>query len=182
MVEMTEAQQALCTENMKLVSHCVKKFLPSGVPWEELRACGNLGLAKAAATFLPEKNSSFSTYACACIEHEICKLLRQRKKQRPVTESLDDIIAGTDSIRLYDVLPDDTDLTEAVDRKLLAASLLKRLRALPKKHREVWELRLGLAGEPPMKQREIAARLGCSRARISKILQDSSEKITRGVL
>jgi RNA polymerase sporulation-specific sigma factor len=183
MVKTTEAQQALCTENMKLVTHCIKKFFPSsGIPWEELRACGDLGLVQAAATFSPENGASFSTYACACIDHEICKLLRQHKKHRAVTESLDDILAGTDSMRLYDVLPDDTDLTEAVDRKLLAASLMERLRALPKKQREVWELRLGLAGEPPMKQKEIAARLGCSRARISKILQDSSEKITGGVL
>jgi RNA polymerase sigma factor (sigma-70 family) len=182
MAKMTEAQQALCLDNMRLVSHCVKRFLQTGLPWEELRASGDLGLVQAAATFLPEKNIRFSTYACKCISHEICKLLRQHKKQRPVTESLDDILAGTDSMRLYDVLPDDTDLTEAVDRKLLAASLMERLMALPRRHREVWELRLGLAGEPPMKQKEIAARLGCSRARISKILQDSSEKITRGSL
>jgi RNA polymerase sporulation-specific sigma factor len=182
MVKTTEAQQALCLDNMKLVSHCVKGFLPSGLPWEELRACGNLGLVQAAATFLPEKNISFSTYASTCIHHEICKLLRQHKKHRVVTESLDDILAGTESMRLYDVLPDDTDLMETVDRKLLAADIIDALRALPPKQREVWELRLGLTGEPPMKQREIAVRLGCSRARISKILQDSSEKITRGAL
>jgi len=139
-------------------------------------------LVRAATTFSPENGACFSTYACACIDHEICKLFRQHKKHRAVTESLDDILAGTDSVRLYDVLPDGTDLTETVDRKLLAADIMDALGALPSRQREVWDLRLGLTGEPPMKQREIAARLGCSRARISKILQDSSGKITRGVL
>jgi len=179
---MTAQQQALCLENMKLVSHYIKRFLPSGLPWEELRSCGNLGLAKAAATFLPENGACFSTYASTCIHHEICKMLRKHKKHRVVTVSLDDILAGTNGMRLHDVLPDDTDLLETVDRKLLAASTLEALRALPPKHRAVWELRLGLTGEPPMKQREIAVRLGCSRARISKILLDSSEKIMKGAL
>jgi len=121
----------------------------SSAYWEELRACGNLGLAKAAATFSPENGACFSTYASTCIHHEICKMLRKHKKHRVVTVSLDDILAGTDSMRLHDVLPDDTDLLETMNRKLLVASTLEALRALPPKHREVWELRLGLTGEPP---------------------------------
>jgi len=178
---MTTEQQALCLGNMRLVSHCAKKFAKTGLPWEELRASGNLGLAKAAATFSPEKNSSFSTYAGKCIDNEIFKLLRQRKKHRAVG-SLDEVLAGTSSVRLYDLLPDGTDMAETVDRKLLAASMLEALMALTPMQRKVWELRLGLTGGPPMKQKEIATLVGCSRARVSKILQDSSDKITKGAL
>lgn len=178
----TEQQQALCIKNVRLVSHCAKKFLSAGIEWEELCASGNLGLVQAAATYSPEKNANFSTYACRCIDNEIYKLLRQRKKHRQVTESLDDELPGADGLRLYDVLPDSIDLPELVDQKLLAASIMEQLRALPPKQRTIWELRLGLTGEPPMTQKDIAARLGCSRARISKLLQTTIERITRGAI
>ena len=176
---MTKEQQALCLGSVRLVSHCAKKFLPWGLPWEELRACGNLGLVQAAATFSPEVNPCFATYACRCIDNEIYKLLRQQKKHSKV-ESLDGALPGTDGMRLYDKLPDDTDMAEAAEQQLLAADALVKIRALPEKKRMVWEMRYGLAGEPPMKQREIAARLGCSRALISKILKEDIYKTKRG--
>jgi RNA polymerase sporulation-specific sigma factor len=178
---MTEQQQALCLGSMRLVSHCAKKFLPSGIPWEELCASGNLGLAQAAATFSAGKNTCFSTYACRCIENEICKLLRQRKKHGKV-ESLDGELAGTDGMSFYDVLPDDADMAEAVELKLLTSDALVRIGRLPAKRRSVWEMRFGLAGEPPMKQKEIAKRMGCSRALISKILKDDIKRIKGEVL
>jgi len=173
---MTEQQQALCLGSVRLVSYCAKKFLPTGIPWEELCAAGNLGLVQAAVTFSPEKNTAFSTYAGRCIENEIYKLLRQQKKHSAVIESLDNILPGTDGMRLHDVLPDDTDMTEAVEQRVLAADALAKIKSLPEKKRRVWELRFGLAGEPPMKQNEIAARLGCSRALISKILNEDIYK------
>ena len=171
---MTEQQQALCLDNLRLVSHCAKKFLPSGLPWEELRACGNLGLAQAAATFSPEKKACFSTYACRCIDNEIYKLLRQRKKHCKV-ESLDREM-NAEGVRLYDLLPDDTDMAEAAEVRLRASEAIARLRTLPEKRQRVWELRFGLTGEPPMKQKEIARRLGCSRARISMVLTEDLTK------
>ena len=171
---MTNDQQALCLDNIKLVSHCAKKFLPSGLPWEELRSCGNLGLAQAAAMFSPEKKTCFSTYAVKCINNEIYQLLRERKKHCKV-ESLDRELSA-EGVRLYDLLPDDTDMEEASEVRLRASEARARLRTLPEKRQRVWELRLGLTGEPPMKQKEIARRLGCSRARISKVLTEDLTK------
>ena len=173
---MTEYQQALCTENMRLVSHCALKFQSSGIPWDELCACGNLGLVQAAVTFIPEKNTRFSTYACRCICNEIYILLRHRKKHSKVTESLDDELSGTDGMRLHDVLTDDTDLAEAVEQRILAADAIARLNRLPARNRRVWELYLGLTGEPPMTQKKVAKRIGCSRSLISRTLKQDRHK------
>jgi len=174
---MTNEQQALCLDNVRLVSHCAKKYLRSGVPWEELCASGNLGLAQAAVTFSPGINPCFATYAGKCIDNEIFKLLRQHKKHWKV-ESLD--LPNADGLRLHDKLPDDTDMEGTVERRLLADDALTIVRALPEKRCMIWELRFGLTGEPPMKQKEIARRMGCSRARISWVLKDTPYVKKRG--
>ena len=174
---MTTQQQALCENNMRLVSHCVQRFTSSGIPWDELCASGNLGLVQAAATFLPERNPCFSTYACRCINNEVYKLLRQRKKHSKVTESLDDEISGTEGMRFHDVLPDDTDIEEMAEVRFLATDIMARIEQLPSRQRTVCQLRYGLAGGPPMNQREIAERLGCSRSLICRRLNEGLTKI-----
>jgi len=176
---MTKEQEELCLGNMRLVSHCSKKFASSGIPWDDLCACGNLGLVRAAATFSPEKGTRFSTYACRCIDNEIYLLLRQRKKHSKVSESLDSERANTDGVRLHDVLPDDTDMVEAVEQKLLVADILSKVAKLPKRKRRVLELYLGLTGEPPMTQQEIATQMGCSRSLIHRIFKEGINQIKR---
>ena len=97
---MTQQQQALVLGNMRLVSHCAMKFQSTGIPWDELCSSGNLGLVQAAITFSPEKNTRFSTYAGRCIDNEIYKLLRQRKKHSPVEDaksSVEDAIRQLES-------------------------------------------------------------------------------------
>jgi len=179
---MTKEQEALCLNNMRLVSHCAKKFIPSGIPWDDLISCGNVGLVSAAVTYRPEKNTSFSTYAGRCIDNEVYKLLRQRKKHSKVTLSLDDEIAGADGLRLHDVLPDENDMAEAAERRLLAANAIARLQRFPERNRKVWSLYLGLAGEPPMNQKQVAKRMGCSRSLISRILKNDINKFRGEVL
>lgn len=67
-------------------------------------------------------------------------------------------------------------MAEAAEVRLRASEAMAVLQALPEKRRQVWELRFGLTGESPMKQKEIAARVGCSRARISWILKENLSK------
>jgi len=134
---MTEQQQALVLENMRLVSHCAMKFQHSGISWDDLCSCGNLGLVKAAINFDPEKNIRFSTYAGRCIDNEIYILLRQRKKHSPVTESLDCEILGTEGLRFHDVLTDDTDMADAVELHMLASDALAKIQSFPARNRRI---------------------------------------------
>jgi RNA polymerase sporulation-specific sigma factor len=174
---MTDAQRALCVENIKLVPHCVKKFRDSGIEWDELCASGNLGLAQAAATFSPERNPNFATYAGVCIDNEVYKLLRKRKKHSRVVASLDDEIVGSEGLLMHDAIADGTDWAERAECNLLAAQAIQAINALPKRPRRMWELRLGLAGEPPMSQAEIADRLGCSHSLVSRVFTETRPKI-----
>jgi len=160
---------------------CALKFQSSGIPWDELCACGNLGLVQAAITFLPEKKTQFSTYAGRCIDNEIYKLLRQRKKHSPVTESLDCEISGTEGMRYHDVLSDDVDMADAVELRMLASDALAKIQTFPERKRRIWELYLGLAGEPPITQKLIAKRVGCSRSLISRNLKEDLPKLKREV-
>ena len=98
-----------------------------------------------------------------------------------MTESLDCELSGTDGLRLHDMLTDDTDMAETVEHKLLAADALARLMRLPPKKRRVWELYLGLTGEPPMTQKKVAKRVGCSRSLISRMLKEDRNNIYREV-
>jgi len=179
---MTQHQQALCTDNMRLVSHCAMKFRESGVSWDELCSCGNLGLAKAAVTFAPERNIRFSTYAGRCIDNEIYMHFRQGRKHCKVTESLDDEISGTEGLRYHDVLTDDTNMASIVENNLLALDVIAKIQALPVRNRNVWEMHYGLNGEPPLKQYQIAKRLGCSRSLVSRMLKEDLPKLRKGVI
>jgi len=164
---MTEEQQALCLDNMRLVSHRVKKFLSWGIPWEELRACGDLGLAQAAVNFSPEKNASFSTYACKCIDND--------RLRRGSIASLCPTPGSARQMRSNccpQGLPDDTDMAETVEQSLRVSEAMAVLQALPERRRMIWELRLGLTGEPPMTQKEIARRIGRSRTRVGNIIRE----------
>jgi len=179
---MTIEQQALCTDNMRLVSHCAMKFKSSGVSWDDLCSCGNLGLAKAAATFAPEKGVRFSTYAGRCIDNEIYMFLRQNRKHFKVTDSLDDELSGTDGLRLHDVVPDETDMAETVETRMLVADIHETIKTLPARNRRVLELHFGLTGEPPLSQKEVAEQMGCSRPLISRMLKQDLSKLKRGVI
>ena len=177
---MTKEQEKLCLGNMRLVFHCAKKFASSSVPWDELCAAGNLGLVQAAVKFSPEVNPNFATYAGRCIDNEMLQLFRRRKKHSKVTESLDRDISNCESLQLYDVLPDDTDMVEAVEQKLLVADMIEKIRKLPKRPRKVWEAYLGLENGIPLTQREIAEQMGCSRSLVCRILKESASKIKPG--
>ena len=54
--------------NMRLVSHVLKKYRPFG---EDEFQTGCVGLIKAAQTFDPNRGVPFASYACFCIEREL---------------------------------------------------------------------------------------------------------------
>ena len=118
-----------------------------------------------------EKNIKLATYASRCIENEILMYFRSRRKSSQDVSLSDYIETGTDgsALSLLDVIRDDDDLLEQVDARENA----RRLRAavascLTEQERQVIELRYGLRGTAPQRQREVAQSVGISRSYVSR--------------
>ena len=102
----------LVIDNMKLVYHIISRKYPTFSKDEDLIQCGMVGLVKAANTYLNDKDSVFSTYACKCIQNEIRQELRKRKVHDVPCVSLDKTVKDTDgeSCSYMDLLVGDDDI------------------------------------------------------------------------
>ena len=104
-----------------------------------------------------------------------------RKSAQDVSLS-DYIETGADgaALSLMDVVAEDGDLLE----KISTREQLRQLRdaietALTDQEREVVQLRYGLTGQPPMRQREVAEVTGISRSYISRIEKKALQKLRK---
>ena len=106
-----------------------------------------------------------------------------RKSAQDVSLS-DCIETGADgaALSLMDVVAEDGDLLE----KISTREQLRQLRfaietALTDQEREVVQLRYGLTGQPPMRQREVAEVTGISRSYISRIEKKALQKLRKAI-
>ena len=85
-------------------------------------------------------------------------------------------------MQLMDVVSEDTDLLEQISAQETVTQLRCAVdRCLTQQERLVIELRYGLSGNPPMRQREVAQITGISRSYVSRIEKKALEKL-RGEL
>ena len=167
-----QARDYFIEHNLRLVAHIIKKYY--------LISIGTIGLIKAVGTFDSNKGIRFATYASRCIENEILMHFRGRKKYAQDLYIQDPIDVDTDgnSLTLMDIMAQDGDILEDVDRKLKSDRLHSYInQALDAREQQVIRLRYGLDGKAPMAQREVAALLGISRSYVSRI-----EKKAVGIL
>ena len=97
---------------------------------------------------------------------------RGRKKYAQDLYIQDPIDVDTDgnALTLMDIMAQDGDILEDVDRKLKGDRLHSYInQALDAREQQVIRLRYGLDGKAPMAQREVAALLGISRSYVSRI-------------
>ena len=114
------------------------------------------------------------------IANEILMYFRGRKKYAQDLYIQDPIDVDTDgnALTLMDIMAQDTDILEDVDRKLKSDRLHHYIsQELDPREQQVIRLRYGLDGKTPMAQREVAAILGISRSYVSRI-----EKKAVGIL
>ena len=133
---------------------------------------GTIGLIKAVTTFDPSKGARLATYAARCVENEILMYFRSRRKSAQDVSLSDYIETGAEGapLELMDVLSEDCDLLEEVSGRETVARLRQAVeRCLSEQERQVVVLRYGLGGEAPLRQRQVAERLGISRSYISRI-------------
>ena len=174
------ARNILIERNLRLVAHIMKKYYANTADQEDLISIGTIGLIKGVTTFDPSKGARLATYAARCIENEILMYFRgQRKSENDVSLS-DYIETGTDgaALSLMDVVGQEDDLLETVERRQQAQSLLRAVKeCLTPQEQQVICMRYGLNGDAPMRQREVATVTGISRSYVSRIEKKALEKL-----
>ena len=175
-----EARNILIERNLRLVAHIMKKYYSQSADQEDLISIGTIGLIKGISTFDASKGARLATYAARCAENEILMHFRSQRKSAQDVSLSDYIETGADgaALSLMDVVAEDSDLLERVSTKEQIGQLREAVgTVLTAQEREVIQLRYGLTGRNPMRQREVAEITGISRSYISRIEKRALEKL-----
>ena len=175
-----EARNVLIERNLRLVAHIMKKYYAITSDQEDLISIGTIGLIKGISTFDASKGTRLATYAARCVENEILMHFRAQKKSAQDVSLSDYIETGADgtALSLMDVVAEDADLLETVSRRESVRTLCRAVKEkLTEQEKMVIELRYGLFGGPPMRQREVADKTGISRSYVSRIEKRALEKL-----
>ncbi len=179
-----EARNVLISRNLRLVSHIMKKYYAQSSEQEDLISIGTIGLIKGISTFDASKGARLATYAARCIENEILMYFRSQKKSAQDVSLSDCIDTGNDgtALSLMDVVSQDEDVMETVSNKELVGQVCRAMKTcLTEQERQVITLRYGLQGQEPMRQRQVADRVGISRSYVSRIEKKALEKLKREI-
>ena len=179
-----EARNILIERNLRLVAHIMKKYYSQSSDQEDLISIGTIGLIKGISSFDVSKGARLATYAARCVENEILMHFRAQRKSAQDVSLSDYIEAGADGspLELMDVVSDESDLMEQVANRESVAQLRKAVEfCLTDQEKLVIQLRYGLTGKAPMRQREVAEHTGISRSYVSRIEKRALEKL-RSVL
>ena len=167
-----EARNLLIERNLRLVAHIMKKYYSQTADQEDLISIGTIGLIKGISTFDPSKGARLATYAARCVENEILMHFRAMRKSAQDVSLSDYIETGADgaALSLMDVVAEDSDLLERVSTREQIRQLRSAMETeLTEQEKNVVQLRYGLTGGTPMRQREVAQVTGISRSYISRI-------------
>ena len=177
-----EARNILVERNLRLVAHVMKKYYAQTADQEDLISIGTIGLIKGITTFDASKGARLATYAARCVENEILMYFRSTRKSAQDVSLSDYIETGTDGapLELMDVICEDCDLLEQVSDRETVFRLRQAMgRCLTEQERRVVILRYGLGGRAPLRQRQVAERLGISRSYISRIEKRALQKLRK---
>lgn len=177
-----EARNILVERNLRLVAHVMKKYYSQSADQEDLISIGTIGLIKGITTFDTSKGARLATYAARCVENEILMHFRSLRKSAQDVSLSDYIETGADGapLELMDVICEDCDLLEQVSDREAVFRLRQAMgRCLTEQERTVVILRYGLGGRAPLRQRQVAKRLGISRSYISRIEKRALQKLRK---
>ena len=179
-----EARNILIERNLRLVAHIMKKYYAHSADQEDLISIGTIGLIKGITTFDASKGARLATYAARCAENEILMHFRSQRKSAQDVSLSDYIETGAEgaALSLMDVVADDVDLLERVS----TGEQIRQLRTamdtvLTPQEKQVIELRYGITGLAPMRQREVAEVTGISRSYISRIEKKALGKLRAAI-
>ena len=167
-----EARNILVERNLRLVAHIMKKYYTQTSDQEDLISIGTIGLIKGITTFDASKGARLATYAARCVENEILMYFRAQKKTSQDVSLSDYIETGTDgtALSLMEVVAEEEDLFESICTQQRSEQVRRAVREhLHGREKQVIQLRYGLNGNAPQRQREVAKLLGISRSYVSRI-------------
>lgn len=177
-------RRVLVERNLRLVVYIAKKFENTGINIEDLVSIGTIGLIKAANTFRADKNIKLATYASRCIENEILMYIRKNNGVRQELSFDEPLNVDRDGneLLLSDILGSEADTVSAgIERDEEKKVILDAVRALPRREREIIELRFGLCGRREMTQKETAKALGISQSYISRLEKKIIERLKKEI-
>lgn len=137
-------------------------------------------MIKGITTFDASKGARLATYAARCVENEILMHFRSQRKSNQDVSLSDYIETGNDgaALSLMDVVSDDEDLLETISRREAILQVSQAIgKCLTEQERLVIQLRYGLGGRPPQRQREVAEATGISRSYVSRIEKRALQKL-----
>ena len=175
-----EARNILIERNLRLVAHIMKKYYAQTSDQEDLISIGTIGLIKGITTFDVSKGARLATYAARCVENEILMHFRAQKKSAQDVSLSDYIETGNDgaALSLMDVVSEEGDLLEQVCTQEAIANLRRAVQTcLTEQEQLVVQLRYGLGGATPKRQREVAEITGISRSYVSRIEKRALQKL-----
>ena len=175
-----EARNVLIERNLRLVAHIMKKYYAVTSDQEDLISIGTIGLIKGISTFDASKGARLATYAARCVENEILMYFRGEKKRSNDVSLSDYIETGADgaALSLMDVVAEEEDLLETISNREAQRVLRGAVQThLTDQERQVINLRYGLEGGVPLRQREVADKTGISRSYVSRIGKRALEKL-----
>ena len=141
---------------------------------------GTIGLIKGISTFDVSKGARLATYAARCVENEILMHFRSQRKSSQDVSLSDYIETGNDGaeLSLMEVISSDDDLLETLSVKESVARVRAAVNTcLTEQERQVIQMRYGLNGTPPQRQREVALVTGISRSYVSRIEKRALAKL-----
>ena len=187
-----EDKNRLAEENMSLVQYVVKRFINTGIDYDELFSVALMGYVKAINSYNPTrvtkqgKPIKFSTFAYRCIENEIFYFIRNDKKVREKTVSLQTTLStdkNGNTLDLDSTLSTESQgelsLEEEIAKKEVIGVLLEIINnELTDKERLIITHRFGIRAENKT-QNELAQMVNMSQANISKLEKNIMDKIKK---
>lgn len=168
-----EALELLIICNNGLVKRIAKKYLGTGLTFDELESAGIDGLFNAINKFDYEERAieGFSSYISIAIENQMKNELRKYKKHSHVL-SFDQPIGQNkdgDEMKIEDIVGTDAEqLLEDVISEMKIEIVREALQCLTSREQQIILLRYGLDDKHRKTQEEVAEIFDCSKATIAK--------------
>lgn len=175
-----DAINELVESNLQFVVETAKKYIPSGVPFEDLISEGNLGLYKAAEKFDYRKGKKFITYAVWWIKSYILDAIRLYKGNKNELSIEEYTKVDEDGEVTYDERAEivnaeyEEKLVEIQSRGMVVDELMS---CLQEREHKILTLYFGLYGEKQRNLKEISDEMQMSSERVRQIVNTSITKL-----